>query len=303
MKSRQVARRLAAFSAAGALLIGTCATAQAASKSSRVVAGAVAVGSVKCLDCHDEISHAIGSHRRAFVAAPAGLGCESCHGPGSVHAESNEKKDILGKEDLASLDASGRSAACLSCHGKRMAKWKGTEHAAADVSCWDCHRDQLHFVSEAEKSFVRQSPGRCAACHANVESEFRLQYRHPVAAGKLSCLSCHDLHAEGRVGFRVKSGTAECVSCHTSVAGPWVFEHDALEEGCTTCHRPHGSVNRRLLTESGNALCLKCHAQSDFPAVGKRVHNYPLAAGGLCTDCHLQVHGSNTDANLNPRFR
>lgn len=275
----------------------------AADAQPKTVPNAVPVGSQQCLTCHDATARSLTpAHAAAFPVARAGTGCESCHGPGSTHAESADRTMIVNRDDFAGFSAAEKDAACLSCHKRTLARWKTTEHATAGVSCWDCHSDQIHVTPTTERRVLAQQPlARCQSCHADVVSDFRLQYRHPVDRGTMSCASCHDLH--GTDTWRATSIVRDtCTSCHSSVAGPWVFEHEAVDDGCVTCHRPHGSVNKRLLTEAGNALCLKCHAQSTFPAVGKTVHNYQLAGGGLCTDCHAQVHGSNTDENLNPRF-
>lgn len=275
----------------------------------RVVSGATATGSTVCLGCHEDVGQALAGtpHLKAFEKADLakGVGCESCHGPGSKHAETNSAEDIVGKADLGALSPEVQAAMCATCHERHGSSWPVSQHATAGVSCWDCHRDQLHFEHGEAAAVQKRSgiPAACASCHQKVVGEFQLQYRHPIDRGSVTCVNCHELHGAESKRSRARTGVAQCTECHSSVAGPWVFEHEAVEDGCVTCHRPHGSVNRRLLTESGNTLCLRCHAQSNYPAVGKIVHNYQLSGGGQCTDCHSQVHGSNTDENLNPRFR
>lgn len=71
-------------------------------------------------------------------------------------------------------------------------------------------------------------------------------------------------------------------------------------EGCVSCHTPHGSKKPYSLTAAGiPALCLQCHA------VGKTsLHAHEISSAGLvrnragqdvpCTDCHRDMHGSNT---------
>ncbi len=75
-----------------------------------------------------------------------------------------------------------------------------------------------------------------------------------------------------------------------------------MDDGCLTCHTPHGSVNKRLLSRPGNHLCLRCHLQSTFPRLGRINHQFLLQQRAACLDCHLQIHGSNTNRSFSPTF-
>ena len=60
---------------------------------------ATTVGSDTCAACHDDIFKAFQKNPHVAVEKDArrgwqGKACESCHGPGSIHAESTDKKDI-----------------------------------------------------------------------------------------------------------------------------------------------------------------------------------------------------------------
>ena len=56
------------------------------------VPGAKYVGSKECEQCHEKITRdfATADHARLITPGPnaLGAGCESCHGPGSLHSES-----------------------------------------------------------------------------------------------------------------------------------------------------------------------------------------------------------------------
>jgi predicted CXXCH cytochrome family protein len=235
------------------LVLTACVTQQLVTLSPPRIPGAEYVGSESCAMCHDRVvarfEGATHAHLpgEAFGAAGA-LGCEGCHGPGSLHVDSGgEVRDII----------AGSPQVCLSCH---------------------------------------QATG----------AEFRLPHSHPVLEGKMACTDCHDPH-EGRHDGLVaidltRAGADEtCLQCHAAQRGPFIFEHEASEEGCLSCHRPHGSVNAKMLTARNSNLCLSCHFVQQTaagPVIGEFPH--PFINKGACwsAGCHQAVHGSQVNPHL-----
>lgn len=234
--------------------------------------GAKYIGSKECEQCHDEIcrSFQTADHANLIAAGPnaLGAGCESCHGPCSIHSDS-------GGDTLPPFSfAAGRAP--RSSYGA---------HVAVDPA--------------------RSVETMCYQCHADVRGQFNLPNHHPVPEGKLGCIDCHDPH-KGSI-FRT-GGTAlldeneGCIKCHPAQRGPYVFEHEAIREGCTTCHAPHGSINARLLTVRDSNLCLKCHFQQISGGeilIGGSDHTLRLQQGSCWTaGCHEAVHGSRVNPSL-----
>ncbi|MGC8916818.1 MAG: cytochrome c3 family protein [Thermoanaerobaculum sp.] len=260
----------------------------------------VAAGTVwaanPCGECHEEPVTAVARTVHARVAAADAAFCVACHGDPSAHLASGEAKDIRGQQELAGWGAGEQAAACLSCHQASRPAWGQSTHARANVSCWSCHGNVWHRASGKAAG----DPAACASCHGKEQGEFRRAWHHPVPEEQMGCASCHDPHGPQP---EEELARERCASCHPQAAGPFVFPHRAVEEeGCTACHAPHGSVNRSLLRTSGNGLCVRCHIQSNFPGVGKVPHNFNLAGGGRCFDCHSEVHGSNVNDRLAPRL-
>ena len=76
------------------------------------------VGSETCLECHEDFDadgRNIHMKIAEFEAATYRHGCESCHGPGSLHADSEDPEQILryGDDGMATSEVSG---VCLTCH-------------------------------------------------------------------------------------------------------------------------------------------------------------------------------------------
>lgn len=246
-----------------------------------------------CADCHQEQVNAVRQTVHQRAAEADARFCVACHGDPQKHLESGDKADIRGAEALAKWQASEQTSACLSCHGPSRPGFAASPHGQGNVSCWSCHSGVWHQPAPA-------AADPCASCHGVEVASFRRAYHHPVPEGKLTCVSCHDPHNEQQ---SEELGRERCLTCHRQAGGPFVFPHLAVEEGCVVCHAPHGSTNRSLLATAGNGLCVRCHTQSNFPGVGKVPHNFNLAGGGRCFDCHSEPHGSNVSPLLAPRLQ
>ena len=56
-----------------------------------------------------------------------------------------------------------------------------------------------------------------------------------------------------------------CYKCHAEKRGPFLFEHEPVQDDCSECHNPHGSVNDQLLTARPPFLCQQCHNDTRHP--------------------------------------
>lgn len=267
------------------------------------------VGDATCAGCHEETVGAmqgqIHGRIRDFEVQGRTVGCEGCHGPGSEHVDSTDPSMIR------TFDAAtGAASTCLECHSsKGQHQWPASTHALEGLDCTECH--SIHTASAPEAS--------CSNCHADVEASFQLPSHHPVREGKMSCASCHDVHSaeEGAVKAHMQRKDELCFTCHQGVEGPFVFEHEPVEEDCSICHTPHGSVANNLLTVSEPALCLQCHefhfhagydaSEHDEVDVGGIERENPWGPEGFrmafttsCTQCHTKIHGSDLPSQSVP---
>ncbi len=242
------------------------------------VPGAKYIGSKECEQCHEEIykNFQTADHARLLAAGPNALnaGCESCHGPASLHSDSG------GEVKPPNSFTAGRPPA--NNFGALL-----TTPAARNAGA------------------TRVPESVCFQCHADVRGQFGLASHHPVPEGRMSCTGCHSphkgfAHIGGSTALRAQDET--CLQCHPAQRGPHVFEHEALREGCTTCHGAHGTVNAKLLTVRDSNLCLKCHFQQVRGGqllIGGSDHTVRVQQGTCWTaGCHEAVHGSRVNSSL-----
>lgn len=217
------------------------------------------------------------------------------------------------------------SKACIECHADQTGHFASSTHARVnladpklgDTGCEACHGPgSLHVKSGGARGTIvnpGKSPEACFTCHLEKRGEFSLPNTHPVLAGHMSCVDCHDVHTgdaiQGR-GASMESQNDTCTKCHTQQKGPFVFEHAALKEGCVSCHSPHGSVNQKMLVARDGNLCLRCHLESpSVPNAGQinanainpsgENHNTRLMQGTCWSaGCHEAPHGSNANNHL-----
>ena len=274
-----------------------------------------AKGADTCLECHDDENAAYsakamfkGKHaHRGVKRTPFGAGqlqCESCHGPGALHARNKKAASIISFKPDSKATLAQRNQTCLGCHeGGTRSAWHAGAHDAGKLACTDCHK--LHqprdlVLAKASEAQV------CLACHKSQRADFHKASTHPVLKGVMACSDCHAPHGSSAPGMLTKATVNQtCFSCHADKRGPLLWEHQPVAEDCSLCHAPHGSVRAALLTKTSPLLCQSCHSASGHPAV-PRTSNSLLGSGnsgssggaafvvaGGCANCHTKVHGSN----------
>lgn len=271
-----------------------------APKASAAAEGATYVGMETCLGCHENKAGDKTLHNKAVdPRTPAGSkGCESCHGPGSKHADDPEKVKPIQFDKVSALQA---SAQCTGCHTTgQHTFWTGSKHESRRVSCVSCH--SVHSPKGEKQLKAESQTELCATCHqATVNKVTRFNHM-PVREDKLACASCHNVHGSDNVKL-LRAGTnvvEACTSCHQEKRGPVLFEHSPVTGSCTTCHDAHGSSNDRMLVAKLPFLCQRCHVSSRHPAAihdsfeMNNSYNGNKTTGRACMNCHQQIHGSNS---------
>jgi DmsE family decaheme c-type cytochrome len=282
-------------------------------------------GDAKCTRCHDETDSpkllSIGKTRHGTTADGRTPTCTSCHGNSETHmvnvpaGQPQPKPErVFSKNSATPIEA--RNDACLTCHEKdsKRSHWMGSTHQSRDVACTSCH--QIHTAHDKVRDKVTQ-PEVCFTCHKEQRAQINRPSHHPIPEGKMTCSDCHNPH--GSVGPKLMkrdSVVDTCYTCHMEKRGPFVHNHEPVNEDCSNCHNPHGTTVESMLKARLPFLCHQCHSPHganiaqiagqgqqalgllSATSSGKSGINYTMARG--CLNCHTQIHGTNNPSATNP---
>jgi DmsE family decaheme c-type cytochrome len=275
--------------------------------SQRAKGEGIYVGSETCMECHEESYDSYMKNYHAVKGDPRTPGakqeCESCHGPGAIHAEEEGEGPIISLSPKSATPVEEKNAPCLRCHTKgKLVLWHGSTHEGRGLSCSNCHNPHQEYPKGFSKPTQTEV---CTQCHKRIRAELLRQSHHPIREGKMECSDCHNSH--GTIADKLvdaQYGSLKCFECHANLRGPLLWEHPPVVENCLTCHTPHGSPRTPLLKAKMPYLCQRCHSNVGHPSQlqarsasesGQSVYRVLNNRGfyRACLNCHVQVHGSN----------
>ncbi len=193
-----------------------------------------------CLACHVGSLESSGTVNRIAILDKA-IGCESCHGPGSLHAALHKDGNAApADEDLTIVNPSKLSRArlesvCAACHQNGPASVLVRGRRATDfrpgMTLTDYRIDyRFEGGNEAMTVVGHMEQLRQSACYQKSET--------------LTCLTCHDPHARARPKDVVAFYRDKCLSCHTTQSCTVdQVERQKKDDNCTACHMPASSTD------------------------------------------------------------
>ncbi|MFZ5447579.1 MAG: DmsE family decaheme c-type cytochrome [Thermodesulfobacteriota bacterium] len=264
-------------------------------------------GGETCQACHSQVYDRLQKTAMGVLflkhprTAAEKLGCETCHGPGTQHADSGGKSfaGMIRYTRGTPTPVSVQNNVCLKCHQKRdRLFWSGSVHSNQSLACTSCHT--AHTGPGATKRYQLVNvtvEDTCATCHKEqVRAENKFSH-HPMREGKMNCSSCHNPHGTVSPKLVKAISTRElCFNCHAQYRGPFVFQHPPVMEDCFNCHQPHGSAYPALLKQPPLRLCRDCHISfhnTNFTIGRPGNIRINQMAGSGCVNCHRNIHGSN----------
>lgn len=198
------------------------------------VPGAEFVGSENCSECHDQIAEDFDSSTHALLKVQGAntehIGCESCHGAGSVHANSGGAYNTI-------INPKKDPGVCFQCHlDVRSSFHLPHAHPVLDgkVSCSDCHDPHKGPAVKGGTTLVGAND-LCAQCHMAQHGPFVFEHE----ATREGCTICHQPHGSINAKMMRERNAAACTKCHPvqqTSGGVFIggFPHDTFVPGGTS---------------------------------------------------------------------
>jgi predicted CXXCH cytochrome family protein len=231
------------------------------------VAGATFVGSKECAQCHEETvkDFDTATHAKLIVQGEnaKGLGCESCHGPGSKHVQAGGGKGTI-------VNPGKSPETCFQCHLDKRGEFS-LPHShpvmSGKMSCTECHDPHKgNAIKGAGASTLAKESETCTECHTAQKGPFVFEHN----AMREGCTACHNPHGSVSQKMLIQRDANLCLKCH--------LEHPAtIGDGTIVVGENHAN----FATGTANTSRLN---------------------RGTCwsSGCHEGVHGSNINSHLRP---
>lgn len=238
--------------AAWGLLLVSCVVGNRTLVAPPQIAGAKFVGSKECVECHGEITRGFHDATHAKLTAAGTnateIGCESCHGPGSIHSKKGGGAGTI-------INPAKNPETCYQCHTEKRGEFAlPSAHPAGKVTCSDCHDPHKGNAISSGGTQLGVPNESCLKCHNAQRGPFVFEHE----ALRENCTTCHNPHGSVNDKMLKARNQALCLQCHfqqQTVTGQlWIGgrDHAAFVQRGTCwsagCHEAvHGShVNSSL---------------------------------------------------------
>ena len=205
--------------------------------------------------------------RQALIAP-----CLECH---DTDEGAPAGQVLLGSHGIAGEGLEDRRG-CLDCHGDSAAHIAGPETQAPDVS----------FGPRWTTTPAAQDTP-CLHCH---EDNTARDWRHALhMVNNLTCITCHDIHAEQDRVLVPEEQLSVCTTCHKAQKSGIHELGGENDPPCSLCHNPHNhEAARPQMQANDSAGCLFCHGSEQMGSDHRPAR--------VCLDCHQGIAHAPEDS-------
>ncbi len=201
----------------------------------------VKVYNYSCFKCHTTGGDTAGTWLSGISGlgnfAESGIGCESCHGPGSDHIAAPSTSNIDRVYEFAHLD---NKTGGLVLNGDTLLP--DPQGNNINFLCGTCHNRGYKNQIDASSGFVK---------HHEQWDEFTHTDHYKKG---FTCITCHDPHK--RVIWDGDGITKKCSLCHSQQAATLNHKGNAT---CIDCHMPYSAKSGTKRGQSGYKADVRSH--------------------------------------------
>ena len=233
----------------------------------RVHMGFERIVDVGCLFCHVGRLDDREDNRYRVAIQEQTIGCESCHGPGSLHvARHRDGTADVGDADLTivnpnKLSREANESVCGLCHLRGSA------------SVWMHGRDPMSFrpglrLADFRVDYQLDDPEKSMKVVGHIE-QMKLSKCYQES-GSMTCTTCHDPHGRPAENAKVNYFRQRCFGCH--------------DDGCRL-------EDEQRLQRNAEDNCIACHMRqsaTDIPHFAFTHHRVGFHEGDTADDAHGQ---------------
>ena len=199
-----------------------------------------------CIACHSGQPQPVPDREGLFANPPfreLAIGCENCHGPGALHVGERGRSTPAAKIDDSivnpgSLPARLAEDICMNCHQGGDTRVLVPGKGYFDFRPGTPLRDTLALLRVPPK---RGDPHQTDLLEHHFSMQLSKCFRG--SDGRLSCLTCHQIHSMPPPAEAAAYYRSRCLSCHTGAACKLAKEQRADHgDDCVACHMPKRNV-------------------------------------------------------------
>jgi len=203
-------KHLVWMSIIGAIIFSSCVSVPRAVLNPPKIAGADFVGMNECSLCHEDLvkNFEWATHSKVMSHGDESLhlGCEACHGPGSLHAESGGMPNTI-------VNPVNSSESCMQCHLDTKGSFNlpyGHDVHNGSMNCTDCHDPHSGNAISGGGMSLASSAQTCTECHKAQGNHY--VFRHEATQD--GCTVCHSPHGSVNNKMLKSSNASLCLQCH-----------------------------------------------------------------------------------------